>query len=144
MNDAVERCARKLLGVGDGDTRTEDTRAQLAWSPDLAGMGFFCAALSAYLGRLAAVVQCLPIAHEHLRWILPGATDATVAEAYSLHGVDETLVYFKSVYDIEIAASGEIAMGSEPRFGPYAEFQPLRCLMGIVTRAVSLKQRCVC
>ena len=141
LDAVVDKCAQRLLGVCDGDGWNDDVKAQLAWPPELSGLGFGSATLTARLGRLAAVAQCLPTAREHLKRILPHRSDDEIREAISLSGVDETLQWLRDEYDIEISASGAIAAGSEPRFDPHQEFQPIRGIMGIVTRAVCEKQR---
>ena len=68
-------------------------------------------------------------------------SDNEIRETKSLSGVDETLQWLRDEYEIDTFASGAIATGSEPRFDPHEDFQPIRGIMGIVTRAVFEKQR---
>ncbi len=141
LDREVRGAARRILGVNATDGWTEDTDMQMAWPVDLGGMGFGSAALAARVGRLAAVAQCLPTARAHLQMVLPEASQEEILEAIGLEGVCDTLQWLREEHNIEIAAGGEIATGSEPRFDPRAHFEPIRGLQGRLTRAIFQGQK---
>ena len=104
-------------------------------------MGFGSAATAARVGRLAAIAQCLPTARAHLSQILPDTPEHVLLEAVPLAGVDDTLSWLRDEYGIELAATGDIATGQEPRFNPHQPFQPVLGLQGLLLRAIAEKQR---
>ena len=139
LDEAVADAARAILDVRPADGWTDTTTAQLHWPTELGGFGFGSATLSARLGRVAAVAQCLPTARVHLRRILPEASEDEIRAAVPLAGVKESLDWLKNKYGIELSVNGNLASAKEPRWDPAADFQPLRGVCGLLTRAIQTK-----
>ena len=62
-------------------------------------------------------------------------------EAVPIAGVDDTSRWLREECGIELAATGDIATGQEPRFNPHQPFQPVLGLQGLLSRAIAEKQR---
>ena len=114
---------------------------QLSWPADLSGMGCSSAAVAARIGRIACLAQCLPTARDHLRRILPEASEAEILNAVPLDGACAEMQALKEEYGIEISQDGNIASGAEPRLDLRQRFRPLRGLMGLLSREVYVRER---
>ena len=104
-------------------------------------MGLGSAVLAARLGRLTALAQCLPTARQHLRAILPDASEEEILNAVPLQEAQGTLHLLDREYGITISASGGIARRSEPTLNLQDDFKIIRGLMGTLTRAIHEREQ---
>ncbi|CAK0840857.1 unnamed protein product, partial [Prorocentrum cordatum] len=141
LDAVINDSARALLGVQADDGWTNDTSMQLHWPSVLGGMGFGSATLGARLGRLAALGQCLPVARQHLRALLPDAAEEDILNAIPLDGAERMLDWLKETHGIELSVSGTIARESEPRWNLRARFDPIRGLYSTVSKVAQEAQR---
>ena len=141
LDKEVDLAAKRLMGVTGGEGWTTDTSLQLQWPAELGGMACGSAELSALLGRLATLAQCLPTARKHLRAILLDASEDEILNAVPLESAERALSWLKEEYQIEVSAAGTVAKEREPRLNLKSDFRPMRGLMGTLTRAVQEAQR---
>ena len=141
LDKAIAATVKHLLAVTPQDGWTPDTGLQIQWPAELGGMAYGAAELSARIGRIAAFAQCLPVARQHLRAILPTAAGEQIMDAIPLAGAESMLEWLRDTGGIEIGASGQIAREREPRWDIRSDFQPIKGLMGLLTREIQRKQR---
>eukprot|EP00973_Karenia_brevis_P086635 12013817-Karenia_brevis.AAC.1 len=86
-------------------------------------MGMGSAVVGARVGRIACLLQCLPTARKHLRKIFPYATEEQILHAVPLDGAEAELESLRAE-GIELAVSGTVACGNEPRINLCESFKP--------------------
>ena len=139
LDHAVLAAAQTLMGPLEGGWTATQT-AQVCWPASLSGLGLGCVADAARAGRIACLAQCLPTARAHLRRILPEVDKASILSAISLQGAADELDSLKAA-GIELTVYGTVAVGAEPRLNLYADFQPVRGVLGVVCRALATAER---
>ena len=141
LDRAIAKAAQTLVGAEARHGWDANADLQLSWPLQESGMGFGAASVTALIGRVATLAQCLPTARQHLRNLFPTDSEMAILEAIPLGGADTALEHLQKEYGIEVAATGEVAVEKEPRLNLHGDFGPIRGVTGKITRAIYEKQR---
>ena len=109
LDDTVKTVAKELLKVNGYDGRTENTDRRVNWPAQLGGMNFGSAALSARLGRLSALAQCLPTTQQHPRVALPHANKSNNLNAIVLDEGNALIEWLRGNHGIATSFCSETA-----------------------------------
>ena len=98
------------------------------------------AKLSARIGMLAALPQCLSAARQHIRAVLPDVSESELNEAIPLESVRRAMERLKDEYGIEMSASRKMAHQQALRLNLARELAPIRGLTSVLTREIQKRQ----
>ena len=140
LDSEVRSVARELLGAGAAEGWDEVTDKQLQWQQGLGGMDLGSAELSARIGRIACMAQCLPVARKHLAAVFPEASEEEILAAVSVDSVEEQLAWLREEWGVEVGVGGAVAKEKEPRWNPRARFEPMAGLTSMLTKEVQERE----